>query len=199
MYSQMQPQTQPRRHPHSTGLDKDAANFVALSPLSCIERWAAVYPDRTALVYGARRQSWLDRYQRCRRLASALTQREVGVGVGVGVGDTVAVMLPHVPAMLEAHFGVPMCGAVLNTRHTRLDADAIAFMLQHGGAKVLLTDREFAGVVKKALSLLREQRLLVVEVDDDRAPAGVAHGDLRCETLLAEGAPQYAWQLLADG
>ena len=189
---QTQPQVQPRRQPYSTGLDKNAANFVALSPLSYIERSAAVYPDRTALVYGARRQTWSETYQRCSRLASALVQR------GVGVGDTVAVMLPNVPAMFEAHFGVPMSGAVLNTLNTRLDAEAIAFMLQHGEAKVLLTDREFASVVKQALALLGDQRPLVIEVEDDQAPAGAAQGDLSYEALLAEGDPQHTWQLPAD-
>jgi fatty-acyl-CoA synthase len=132
------------RHPYASGLDKNAANHVALSPLSFLERvrlrlprpgghrlrWACARPGRTT-------------YERCRRLASALTRR------GVGVGDTVAVMLPNTPAMFEAHFGVPMTGAVLNTLNTRLDAEAIAFMLQHGEAKVLLTDREFAPVVGK--------------------------------------------------
>ena len=137
-----------RSNAYEIGLDKNEANFVALSPLSFIERAASVYPDRIAIVYGSRRQTWRDTYARCRRLASALQQR------GVGAGDTVAVMLPNVPAMFEAHFGVPMTGAVLNTLNTRLDAEAIGFMLQHGEAKVLLTDREFAGVVEKALAMV---------------------------------------------
>ena len=128
-------------NPYSSGLDRNAANHVALSPLSFIERTAQVYPERTALVYGELRQSWRITYERCRRLASALARR------GVGVGDTVAAMLPNTPAMFEAHFGVPMTGAVLNTLNTRLDAEAIAFMLQHGEAMVLLTDREFAPVI----------------------------------------------------
>ena len=183
-------------HPYQTGLDKNAANFVALSPLSFIERSASVYPDRLAVVYGARRQTWRDTYARCRRLASGLQQR------GVGPGDTVAVMLPNVPAMFEAHFAVPMTGAVLNTLNTRLDAPAIAFMLQHGEAKVLLTDREFAGVIEQALALLAATpglaRPLVIEVEDDDAPAGKALGDVSYETFLAHGDAAFVWQLPAD-
>src|SRR6516164_7991045 len=135
-------------NPYAMGLDKNAANFVALSPLSFIERAAHVYPQRTALIYGSLRRDWAQTYERCRRLAGALAAR------GIGPGDTVAVMLPNTPAMFEAHFGVPMCGAVLNTLNTRLDASAIAFMLAHGEAKVLLADREFSGVVAQALSTL---------------------------------------------
>ena len=114
---------------YDIGLEKNAANFVPLSPLSYIERAARVYPEALAVIYGERRQTWRETYSRSRRLASAL------VAHGVGIGDTVAVMLPNVPAMFEAHFGVPMSGAVLNTLNTRLDAEAIAFMLQHGEAK----------------------------------------------------------------
>jgi fatty-acyl-CoA synthase len=105
-------------HPYDLGLEKNKANFVALSPLSFIERTASIYPDRTALIYGTKRQTWRDTYARCRRLASGLKL------CGIGPGDTVAVMLPNVPAMFEAHFGVPMTGAVLNTLNTRLDAEA---------------------------------------------------------------------------
>ena len=156
---------------YDQGLDKNAANFVPLSPLSFLERSAAVFPNRVAVIYGEQRQTWHQTYERCRRLASALTRH------GVGRGDTVAAMLPNVPAMYEAHFGVPMTGAVLNTLNTRLDAEAIAFMLQHGQAKVLLTDREFARVVKAALAMLGQQQVLVIEVEDDAAPAGERLGD----------------------
>ena len=179
-------------NPYALGLDKNAANFVALSPLSFIERAAHVYPQRTALVYGSLRQSWARTYERCRRLAGALAAR------GIGPGDTVAVMLPNVPAMFEAHFGVPMSGAVLNTLNTRLDASAIAFMLAHGEAKVLLTDREFSGVIGQALSTLGGRRPLVIEVDDDTAPAGERLGEIDYETFLAEGDADHAWQLPAD-
>ncbi|NML17258.1 acyl-CoA synthetase [Azohydromonas caseinilytica] len=181
-----------RINPYSLGLDKNAANHVALSPLSFIERAALVYPQRTAVVYGARRQDWRETYARCRRLAGALARR------GIGPGDTVAAMLPNVPAMFEAHFGVPMCGAVLNTLNTRLDAEAIAFMLQHGEAKVLLTDREFAPVVARALQHLGDKRPLVIEVEDETAPAGARLGEITYEELLAEGDEDFAWQLPAD-
>ena len=179
-------------HPYQQGLEKNSANFVALSPLSYIERSAHVYPDRLAVIYGEHRQTWATTYNRCRKLASALQAR------GVGAGDTVAVMLPNVPAMLEAHFAVPMAGAVLNTLNTRLDAEAIAFMLQHGEATVLLTDREFASVVEKALAILGDKRPFVVEVEDDLAPPGKALGDVDYESFLAKGDPQFAWQLPAD-
>ncbi|HEY4039496.1 MAG TPA: acyl-CoA synthetase [Burkholderiaceae bacterium] len=181
-----------RSNPYDVGLDRNQANFVALSPLSFIERAAAVFPDRLALVYGPLRQTWSQTYQRCRRLASALAAR------GIGRGDTVAAMLPNVPAIFEAHFGVPMSGAVLNTLNTRLDAEAIAFMLQHGGARALLTDREFAPVVEKALALNPGERPLVIEVRDERAPAGRELGEIDYEALLAGGDPQFAWQLPLD-
>jgi fatty-acyl-CoA synthase len=182
----------PHIDPYELGLDKNAANFVALSPLSYIERSAQIYPDRTAVIYGERRQTWRETYSRCRRLASALKAR------GLGKGDTVAVMLPNVPAMFEAHFGVPMSGAVVNTLNTRLDPEAIAFMLQHGNAKVLLTDREFSSVVAKALAMLGKDRPYVIEVEDELAPAGKALGQISYEAFLAEGDPDYAWQLPAD-
>ena len=181
-----------RTNTFDLGLDKNEANFVQLSPVSFIERSAHVYPDRAAIIYGSRLQTWRETYARCRRLASSLAQR------GIGVGDTVAVMLPNVPAMFEAHFGVPMTGAVLNTLNTRLDAEAIAFTLQHGEAKVLLTDSEFASVIEKALALLGERRPFVIEVDDDQAPPGRRLGDVSYESFLADGDPHFAWQLPAD-
>ncbi len=182
----------PRTHPYDSGLEKNEANFVALSPLSFIERTAAIYPDRIALIHGARRQTWRDAYARCRRLASSLALR------GIGPGDTVAAMLPNVPAMFEAHFGVPMVGAVLNTLNTRLDAEAIAFTLQHGEARVLLTDREFAGAIEKALAMLGARRPFVIEVDDEEAPAGKRLGDVEYEAFLAQGDPAFAWSLPSD-
>jgi fatty-acyl-CoA synthase len=181
-----------RPNPYNIDLDQNPANHVALSPLSFLERAALVYPDRLAILYGARRQTWSQTYERCRRLASALQRR------GIGEGDTVAVMLPNVPAMFESHFGVPMTGAVLNTLNTRLDAQAIAFMLAHGEAKVLLTDREFAPVIEGALQELGERRPLVIEVEDDEAPAGKSLGDLSYEQFLAEGDPQFSWSLPSD-
>ena len=122
---------------YDTNLDKNPANFQPLTPLGFLERAASVHPDRTAIVHGPLRRSYREFYARSRQLASALAQR------GVGRGDTVSVMLPNTPAMLECHYGVPMAGAVLNTLNTRLDAKVIAFSLEHSEAKVLITDREF--------------------------------------------------------
>src|SRR5215204_5510652 len=142
-------------------LPRNEANFTPLSPLSFIERAAEVYPQRTAVIHGTLRRTWLQTYERCRRLASALQR------AGLGKGDTVAVMLPNTPPMVEAHFGIPMAGAVLNTLNTRLDPDAIAFMLDHGEAKAVLVDPEFAGVMQKAIALRTESRpLLVIDVED---------------------------------
>src|SRR5260221_5969938 len=115
-------------HPYESGLDKNPANFVPLSPIGFLLRSAAVYPERTAIIHGGRRYTWRQSLERCRRLASALAAR------GVGRGDTVALMAPNVPEAFEAHFGVPMAGAVLNALNIRLDAEAIAFILDHGGA-----------------------------------------------------------------
>ncbi len=181
-----------RSNPYDVGLDRNQANFVPLSPLSFIERTASVFPERIALVYGTLRQTWSETYRRCRRLGSALAAR------GIGHGDTVAAMLPNVPATFEAHFGVAMSGAVLNTLNTRLDAEAITFMLQHGGARMLLTDREFSPVVEKALALLGGERPTVVEVQDARAPGGRELGETDYESLLAAGDPDFAWQLPSD-
>ena len=179
-------------HPYAHGLDKNAANFVSLSPLSFLERAARVYPDRTSVIHGERRFTWRETYARCRRLASALAKR------GVGAGDTVAVMLPNVPAMAEAHFGVPMTGAVLNTLNTRLDAEAIAFMLGHGEARVLLTDAEFAPIVEKALTLLTGPKPLVIDVHDELFAGGKRLGEIEYEDFIAAADPEFAWSLPAD-
>ncbi|MBC3474517.1 acyl-CoA synthetase [Pseudomonas taiwanensis] len=175
----------------SQGLMPAAVNHVALTPLSFIERTAAVYGSYPAVIHGAIRRDWRETYQRCRRLASALAGR------GIGPGDTVAVMLPNIPAMLEAHFGIPMVGAVLNTLNVRLDAEAIAFMLQHGEAKVLITDREFHGVISAALVLL-EHPPLVVDVDDPEYGEGQPVSELDYEAFLAEGDPAFDWEWPAD-
>ena len=153
----------PRRggKPFEAGLGRVPANYQPLTPLTALERAAQVFPDHTAIIHGRQRISYSDFYARSRRLASALKAR------GVKKGDTVAAMLANTPSMLEAHHGVPMTGAVLNALNTRLDAVAIAFMLQHGGAKVLITDREFAPTVKAALALLKK-KILVIDYDDRR-------------------------------
>src|SRR6516164_4371720 len=142
-----------RQNPFEIGLEKKSANFAPLTPLTFIAWSAYVYPRHLAVIHGARRLTWGETYARCRRLASALADR------GIGVGDTVAVMLANTPEMYECHFGVPMTGAVLNTLNTRLDADALAFMLDHGEAKVLITDREFSAVIDKALTQSRARVL----------------------------------------
>jgi len=172
---------------YEQGLGKNAANFTALTPLSFIERTARVFPDHTAVIHGDTERSWIETYHRCIKLASALNKR------GVKKGDTVAMMLPNVPAALEAHFGVPMCGAVLNALNIRLDAKTIAFILDHGEAEVLLTDKEFAPIIKKALSLCKAKPL-VIDVDDALAPDGELLGEIEYEKLIAEGSLNYDWQ-----
>ncbi|MFK4026505.1 acyl-CoA synthetase [Stutzerimonas balearica] len=176
---------------YEQGLAPAAVNHVALSPLSFIERTASVYPDYPAVIHGSIRRTWAETYMRCRRLASALAGR------GIGKGDTVAVMLPNIPSMLEAHFAVPMIGAVLNTLNVRLDAEAIAFMLQHGEARVLIADREFASVVSAAVGML-DHPPLVIDVDDPEYGEGEPVSSLDYEALLAEGDPAFAWQWPED-
>ena len=178
---------QPSNNKYEQGLGKNAANFTPLTPLSFIERTARVFPDHTAVVHGETQRSWTETYQRCIKLASALNRR------GINKGDTVAVMLPNVPASLEAHFGVPMCGAVLNALNIRLDAKTIAFILDHGEAEVLLTDKEFAPIVNEALSLCKAKPL-VIDVDDALAPDGELLGEIEYEAFLAEGNAGYDWQ-----
>ena len=177
--------------PYGAGLEKNQANFAALSPLSFLAKAAAVYPERIALIHGERRISWADTYRRCRRLASALQRR------GVGAGDTVAVMAPNIPATYEASFGVPMIGAVLNTLNIRLDAEAIAFQLAHSEARVLLTDREFSATIARALALL-EHPPLVIDIDDVLHEGGTLLGETEYEDLLLEGDADFAWQLPPD-
>ncbi|MEQ8354746.1 MAG: acyl-CoA synthetase [Kiloniellaceae bacterium] len=179
-----------------TGLDQGAANHVPLSPLSFLARAAAVYPNRCAVIHGPTRYTWAEVFARCRRLASALAQR------GIGKGDTVAVMAPNTPPCLEAHFGVPACGAVLNALNVRLDAAAIAFMLNHGEARVLITDREFSPVVKQALGSV-ERDILVIDIDDPLASFGETGGGERLgetdyESFLAAGDPEFPWRLPDD-
>src|SRR5262245_25787625 len=175
-------------NPFESGLDKNPANYAPLTPLGFIERAAYVYPGRTAVIHGRRRYTWSETYARCRRLASALARR------GIGAGDTVAAMLANTPEMIEAHFGVPMSGGVLNTLNTRLDAEAIAFMLDHGEAKVLVTDTEFAPVIKAALA--RAQRKpFVIDVADALGPGGERLGSTDYEAFIAQGDPAFEWTL----
>jgi 3-(methylthio)propionyl---CoA ligase len=179
-------------NPYETDLDKSPANYAPLTPLGFIERAAYVYPDRLAVVHGARRFTWAQTYARCRRLASALAQR------GIGLGDTVAAMLANTPEMYECHFGVSMAGAVLNTLNTRLDAEAIAFMLEHGGAKILIADREFSGTVETALASLKSKPF-VIDVDDpEYGGPGRRIGSEEYERFIAAGAPNFEWTPPAD-
>ncbi len=178
-------------NPYAHDLDRNPANYAALTPISFIARTAQVWPQRLAVVHGARRYTWSETYARSRRLASAL------VGCGVGRGDTVAVMLANTPEMIEAHFGVPMAGAVLNTLNTRLDADALAFMLDHGEAKVLITDTEYAPVIAAAVARAR-RKPRVIDVADSEGPGGARLGEIDYEALLAGGDPAFAWQPPAD-
>ena len=172
---------------YTQNLDRNQANFAPLTPLTFIERAAAVYPHRLSVVNGAQRFTWAETYARCCRLASALA------GIGVGKNDTVAVMCPNTPAIYEAHFGVPMCGGVLNPLNTRLDAETLAFMLRHGEAKVVITDREFSATMKAALGML-ERRPYVIDIDDPEFASGEDIGDVRYEAFLASGDPGYAWK-----
>ncbi|MDV6252287.1 acyl-CoA synthetase [Vibrio sp. EA2] len=168
-----------------------AVNHIALTPLSFLERTATVYPEYPAVIHGSIRRNWSETYQRCRQLASALSSR------GIGKGDTVSVMLPNIPAMLEAHFGVPMIGAVLNTLNVRLDAETIAFMLKHSEAKVLICDREFHTVITEALTLI-DNPPLIIDVNDPEYGGEEATSDLDYEAFLAEGDPNYEWQWPED-
>ncbi|NBS47540.1 MAG: acyl-CoA synthetase, partial [Betaproteobacteria bacterium] len=175
-------------------LPRTPANFAPISPLSFLERTAEVYPERLAVVHGSLRRSWAEVYARCRQLASALRTH------GIGKNDTVAVMLPNTPPMVEAHFGVPMAGAVLNSLNTRLDAETIAFMLDHGEAKAVIVDPEFAGVMQKAIALRQGKApLLVIDVEDVLYTGAVQRiGSITYDAFVASGDPNFAWELPAD-
>ena len=168
-------------------LDRCAANYAPLTPLSFIARTAYTWPDRVAVVHGPRRYTWSETYARARKLASVLARH------GIATGDTVAAMLSNTPEMVECHFGVPMSGGVLNTLNTRLDAEAIAFMLDHGEAKLLITDTEFAPVVAEALDRVKT-RPIVVDVVDDLGPGGATLGEMDYEKFIANGDANFAWQ-----
>jgi fatty-acyl-CoA synthase len=173
------------------GLDRNPANYTPLSPLTFLERAAAVYPARIAQIYGERRLDWAETYRRCRRFASALRK------LGVERDDSVALMLPNVPAMFEAHYAIPMAGAVIHGLNIRLDAEAIAFQLKHGGSRVLLTDREFSATVSAALDRL-DEKPYVIDVDDAACEIGDFIGDIEYEAFLDGGDPEFEWQLPAD-
>lgn len=176
---------------YNVALAKNAANHVALSPLSFIARSADIYPNHVAVVHGAVRRTWSETYRRCRQLADALVRR------GVKKGDTVAYVAANTPELFEAHFGVPMTGAVLNAINTRLDAGAIAFILQHSEASIVMVDREFSAVVGEALQQL-DREMLVVDIDDPTYEGGKLIGEIDYETLIASGDPEFDWRLPDD-
>ena len=176
----------PPGHPFVAGLARNPANYVPLTPVSFLTRSATVWPSRVAVRHGPVTHTWREFETRCRRFASALARR------GIGRGDTVAVLAPNIPAMLEAHYAVPALGAVLNALNYRLDARGIAFCLAHGEAKALLVDAEFAGVARAALAELARP-LLVIDIDDALGPDGPRIGALTYDALLAEGDPAFAW------
>ena len=178
-------------NPYEHGLDKRPANFVPLSPISFLERSAMVYPGKTAVVHGPRRTTYAELYARCRRLAGALAGR------GVGAGDTVSLMTPNVPEMLEGHFGVPMCGAVLNALNYRLDAATIRFILGHAETKVLITDREFSPVVAQALDGM-DSPPVVIDIDDPLCESGERIGEKDYEAFIDEGSTEFEYRLPDD-
>ncbi|EAR62649.1 acyl-CoA synthetase [Neptuniibacter caesariensis] len=178
-------------NPYALGLDQNQANFAALTPLSFVERAAFVYPEHTATVHGDVRRNWAETYTRCRQLGSALQKR------GIGQGDTVSVIAPNLPEVFESHFGVPMAGAVLNAVNIRLDAEAIAFILQHAESKVVIVEREFSDVVQKALRIAGTSPL-VIDIDDPTYEGGELIGSMDYEAFIAEGDPEFAWQPPAD-
>jgi fatty-acyl-CoA synthase len=170
---------------YSVGLDKTPANFVPLTPLSFLARTAAIYPNHLSAVYEGQVFKWSETYARCRRFASYLAGRDIGRG------DTVAAMLPNIPAMNEAHFAVPMAGAVLNALNIRLDAASIAFQLDHGGAKIILVDPEFSGVIAEALDLMTGPKPFVIDVDDKAFSGGSRIGAIEYEEAVAQGDPGF--------
>ncbi len=180
------------RGPYDTDLPRNAANYQPLTPLTFLERAAAVFPTREAIVHGKLSRTYAQFYERAKKLASALSRR------GIKRGDTVAVMLANTPPMLEAHYGVPMTGGVINTLNTRLDAAALAFILDHGEAKVLITDREFAGVMKETLKLAKVKPF-VIDYDDPEFPqTGEKLGTIEYEDFIANGDPDFAWKMPDD-
>ena len=181
------------QNPYESDLDANPANYAALTPIGFLERSAAVYPERTSIVHGNRRHTWAETFARCRRLASSLAAR------GIGRGDTVSVMAPNVPAAWEATLAVPMLGAVVNTINTRLDASTVAFILEHGEAKAIITDRELSPTVGPALGKLdRQRRPLVIDIDDPDAAGGELLGEVEYEAFLAGGDPEFAWRAPDD-
>jgi len=181
-----------KQNQYNIGLDKTPANYVPLTPLSFLARSAAVYPNHVSTVYEGRSFTWSETYARCRCFASYLAGR------GIGTGDTVAAMLPNIPAMNEVHFAVPMAGAVLNALNIRLDAPSIAFQLDHGGAAIILVAPEFTGVISEALALMKGPKPFVIDVDDAAFPGGKRIGEIEYEDALSLGDPGFVARLPED-
>ena len=167
-------------------LSKQTANHVALSPVSMLKRTSAVHPERTAVIHGSIKRTWAETEQRCRRLASALIKH------GIGKGDTVAVLAPNIPEMLECHFAIPMIGAVLNANNTRLDAQTIAYILDHSETSAFLVDTEFSSLAEKALEIAKVKPI-VIDIDDTQGPGGQKIGSLTYDDLLEEGDPEFVY------
>ena len=180
------------QNPYATGLDRNPANYQPLTPIGLLERAAKIYPDHIAIIHGTLHTTYRDFYARARRLASALAQK------GVGPGDTVSVMLPNTPAMLEAHYAIPMLGAVLHSLNTRLDAPIVSFQLEHANSKVLISDREFSALMKQALKQVNAAPLIIDYNDSEFPNLGPALSDLDYETFLMSGDPDYAWRMPED-
>ena len=186
------------KNPYESGLDKNPANYVPLSPLGFLERSARIFPDRTSLIHGDQHYTWKETYSRCQQLASALTE------LGVKRNDTVSIIAPNIPPMYEAHFGVPMTGAVLNTINVRLDANTIAFILEHAESKVLIADSEFSDVVGAALSKLNRD-ITVIDILDDAVQHGSKVGSMDYETFISQAKsdffpiqhPQSEWDAIS--
>jgi len=177
--------------PFDTRLDKGQANYKGLSPLSFLKRSAHVYPHKVAVIHGERRYTYAQFYDRCRRLASALSAR------GVRAGDTVSVLAPNIPEMLECHYAVPMLGAVLNAINIRLDAATVAFILEHGEAKAVLIDKQFSSVMAKALEQIASKPF-VVDINDVLVSDGITIGEIDYESFIADGDPEFVWESPAD-
>ncbi|WP_295558724.1 acyl-CoA synthetase [uncultured Hyphomicrobium sp.] len=179
-------------NPYSIGLDKNAANYQPLTPIGLLERAAKVYPEHTAIIHGTRRTSYAEFYARARRLASALVRQ------GIGPGDTVSVMLSNTPAMLEAHYAVPMTGAVLHCMNTRLDAPILAFQLDHANTKILISDREFSVLMQSALAQAKATPFIIDCNDAEFPDLGPPLSDVDYEAFVTSGDPDFAWRMPAD-
>ena len=175
-----------------TGLDKNQANYVALTPLSHLRRAAVVFANLPAVSYGAHRKTYAQYYARCSQLASALQQR------GVCPGDVVATLIPNLPAQAEAHFGVPACGAVLNTINTRLDTGTVSYIFAHGGAKIVLVDSQFLSLAEAACADMEGEAPVIIEVPDNQANFPASRRYQTYEDLLATGDPDFSWHMPED-